>query len=73
MERKCPECGSAEVMEGTLNAMGGFAFVPCGQTTAILKGSYMKALACRKCGAVFGLTLTDRPHQLTYRNKEEIE
>ena len=48
MERKCPECGSTEVMEGTLNAMGGMAFVPCGQDRVILRGSYLQALACRK-------------------------
>ena len=59
MERKCPECGNTEVMEGTLNAMGGMAFVPC---------SYLQALACRKCGAVFGFTLTDKPYHLTDRD-----
>ena len=68
MERKCPECGSTEVMEGTLNAMGGMAFVPCGQDRVILHGSYLQALACRKCGAVFGFTLTDKPYHLTDRD-----
>lgn len=50
--------------------MDGVAFVPVNQDRRILHGSYIRALACRKCGAVFGFTLTNRPHHLTDRDRE---
>ena len=70
MEKKCPECGCTELIEGTLGAMDGVAFIPSNQDRLFLHGSHIRALACRKCGAVFGLTLTNRPHHLTDLDRE---
>ena len=70
MEKKCPECGCTELIEGTLGAMDGVAFIPSNQDRLFLHGSHIRALACRKCGAVFGFTLTNRPHRLTDLDQE---
>lgn len=59
---RCPECSSEEIVEGDLMAMSGVAFVPAVQDTVIPRGCGVRALACRKCGAVFGLRLNDRKH-----------
>ena len=58
----CPECGSDEIIEGDLMAMDGVAFVPAVQDTVVPRGCRVRALACRKCGAVFGLRLKDTKH-----------
>ena len=70
MEKKCPERGCTKLIEGTLGAMDGVAFIPCNQDRLFLHGSHIRALACRKCGAVFGFTLTNRPHHLTDLDQE---
>ena len=70
MEKKCPECGCTELIEGTLGAMDGVAFIPSNQDRLFLHGSHIRALACRQCGAVFGFTLTNRPHHLTDLDQE---
>ena len=59
---RCPECGSNEIVEGDLMAMEGVGFVPVVQDTVVPRGCGIRALACRKCGAVFGLRLNDRKH-----------
>ena len=56
---KCPECGSDAVMTGDLRAMDGCWFIPRGQTTAIQRGSRVYGVACRECGALFGLKLAN--------------
>ncbi|MBQ8170434.1 MAG: hypothetical protein IJZ95_00450 [Oscillospiraceae bacterium] len=67
MERKCPVCGSTEIITGTLLSTGGVVFTPEDQpvTRIIKKSSYIKALACKKCGEVFGFKLADIPTKLT--------
>lgn len=55
----CPECGGREIMEGDLQAREGLAFVPAVQKTVIPRGCGVRALACKKCGAVFGFRLTN--------------
>lgn len=62
---KCPECGSEEIIEGKLSAMSGVVFIPETEKGAIKKSSLISAFACKKCGAVFGLKLTDKPVKLT--------
>ena len=56
---KCPECGSDAVMTGDLRAMDGCWFIPRGQTKAIQRGSRVYGVACRECGALFGLKLAN--------------
>lgn len=56
----CPECGGRDIVEGDLQAREGLAFVPTVQDRVIPRGCGVRALACRKCGAVFGLHLLDR-------------
>ena len=56
---RCPECGSDESIEGDLTALEGVAFVPAIQDRVIPRGCGVRALACRKCGSVFGLKLKD--------------
>ncbi len=65
MENKCPCCGSEEIMTGSLESAYGVAFIPDGQKGLVKKSSTVSALACRKCGAVFGFRLTDKPIKLT--------
>lgn len=65
MEEKCPRCGSEELMKGKLESAYGVAFIPEGQKGIVKKSSYVTALACKKCGAVFGLELADDPIKLT--------
>ena len=59
---RCPECGSNEIVEGDLMAMDGVGFVPAVQDTVVPRGCGIRAVACRKCGVVFGLRLNDRKH-----------
>ncbi|MBR1383431.1 MAG: hypothetical protein IJ555_06420 [Ruminococcus sp.] len=65
MDNRCPECGSEDIIEGKLNGAYGVVFIPENESGLIKKSSYIKADACRKCGAVFGLKLTDKPNKLT--------
>ena len=58
------------MMEGKLGAMDGVGFIARKQAGLFLHGSHIRALACRKCGAVFGFTLTNRPHHLTDLDQE---
>ena len=59
---RCPECGSNVIVEGDLMATSGVAFVSTVQDKVIPSRGGVRALACRKCGAVFGLKLNDRKH-----------
>ncbi|MBQ7835070.1 MAG: hypothetical protein IJ385_04740 [Ruminiclostridium sp.] len=66
MEKKCPECGSAEIINGALISTAGVVFVPEEEKGKfIMKSSGVSAGACRTCGAVLGLRLTDSPKKLT--------
>jgi transcription elongation factor Elf1 len=65
MENKCPFCGNESIINGKLESTGGLVFIPEGENGLIKKSSYISALACRKCGAVFGFKLTDKPVKLT--------
>lgn len=68
MENKqCPKCGSNDIMTGSLSASRGFTFIPDTQSGIVLKSSYIACCACKDCGAVFDLTLTDKPSKLTNR------
>ncbi|MCR5684505.1 MAG: PF20097 family protein [Lachnospiraceae bacterium] len=64
-DRKCPECNSDELIEGLLSASMGLTFIPDDEKGFIKKSSLVSALACRKCGAVFGLRLKNKPDKLT--------
>lgn len=61
----CPECGSTEIMRGDIRSTGGCTFIPEGQNGLKLKSAFISANACKKCGAVFGLRLMDKPNKLT--------
>ena len=62
----CPVCGSSDVIEGNLSSTGGFVFIPdAEQGKFLMRSSFMTASACRECGSVFGLRLTDQPNKLT--------
>ena len=62
----CPVCGSGEIIEGDLSSTGGFVFIPEKEHGKFLmQSSYMKASACRDCGTVFGLRLSNSPNRLT--------
>ena len=62
----CPVCGSSNVFDGKLSSTGGFVFIPEEEKGKFLqRSSFMTASACRDCGAVFGLRLTDHPNKLT--------
>ena len=63
--KKCPECGNEDIIEGNLSAMSGVVFIPETEKGAIKKSSLINAFACKKCGAVFGLKLSDKPVKLT--------
>ncbi len=65
MEKKCPECGSEEIIKGKLAASNGCVFIAETETGFVKKSSLVSALACKKCGAVFGLKLSDKPVKLT--------
>ena len=67
METKCPVCGCAEVIEGSISGgRGELVFIPNEQSGSIfIKSAKIRALACRKCGEVYRLTLTDKPNKLT--------
>lgn len=54
-------------MTGSLSASRGFTFIPDTQSGIVLKSSYIACCACKDCGAVFDLTLTDKPSKLTNR------
>lgn len=62
---KCPQCGASDIMGGSLSSTGGMVFVPEGETGIVKKSAYITACACRKCGAVFGFKLSDKPNKLT--------
>ena len=70
MENKCPVCGCAEVIEGSISGgRGDIVFLPYEQSgTIFLKSAKIRALACKKCGEVYRLTLTDKPNMLTDPN-----
>ena len=65
MEYKCPCCVSGEIINGTLEAAYRVVFVPENQKGSVRKSSLISALACKKCGAVFGMKPTDKPLKLT--------
>lgn len=65
MENKCPYCGSEALLNGELVSTGGLVFIPDHRSGFVKKSSYITARACRKCGAVFGMKLTDKPCKLT--------
>lgn len=66
MEKKCPECGSMEIIDGSLVSTAGVVFVPEEEKGKfIMKSSSISVFACKKCGAVFGFKLTDHPKKLT--------
>ncbi len=65
MLTKCPRCGSEKIMQGELSGLGGLVFVPENQNGIQKKSSYISAGACKDCGAVFDITLTDKPSKLT--------
>ncbi|MBQ5561977.1 MAG: transcription initiation factor TFIIIB [Clostridia bacterium] len=65
MENKCPFCGNEKIINGKLESTGGLVFLPNDQKGLVKKSSYISALACEKCGAVFGMKLTDKPCKLT--------
>lgn len=65
MENKCPYCGNEDIISGTLETAYGVGFIPEGQKGLVKKSSMISALACKKCGAVFGFKLTDKPVKLT--------
>ncbi|MBR6873699.1 MAG: hypothetical protein IKN17_09375 [Ruminococcus sp.] len=65
MTAKCPKCGSVKVMQGELTALGGFVFKPENEQDD--RHCYIAAGACKDCGAVFDITLTDKPNKLTDR------
>lgn len=65
MENKCPNCGCEKVINGDLVSTGGLVFVPENQNWLIKKSSYITAIACKKCGTIFGLKLSDKPSKLT--------
>lgn len=65
MDNKCPNCGCEEIIKGDFGSFGGLVFIPEGQGGVIKKSSYVNALACKKCGTVFGLKLADKPNKLT--------
>ena len=65
--KRCPKCGSEEVMSGDLTASYGFTFIPDTQKGMVKKCSFLTCSACKDCGAVFDLTLTDKPNKLTNR------
>ncbi len=67
MENKCPDCGCDEIIKGELMSYGGLTFVPQDQKGLVKKSSNIYALACKKCGTVFGLKLSDKPSKLTER------
>ena len=52
-------------MQGELSGLGGLVFVPENQNGIQKKSSYISAGACKDCGAVFDITLTDKPSKLT--------
>ena len=66
---RCPECGSDKIIEGDLMATAGVAFVPAIQETVVPRGCGVRALACRKCGAVFGLRRKDKKHLIVEESK----
>lgn len=66
MEKKCPECGSTEIINGSLISTAGVVFVPEEEKGKfMMKSSGVSVCACRKCGTVFGFKLTDSPRKLT--------
>ena len=67
MYAKCPRCGSEKIMQGELSSLGGFVFIPESEQGVTKKSSFITAGACKDCGAVFDITLTDKPNKLTDR------
>ena len=67
MTTKCPKCGSEKIMKGELSGFGGFVFIPESEKGAVKKSSYITAGACKDCGAVFDISLADKPNKLTDR------
>ncbi len=66
MEEKCPICGSMEVISGELSSTGGFVFIPDSEKgKLVMKSSFVKAQACKKCGEIFSLKLADKPNKIT--------
>ena len=64
---KCPNCGLDALICGELVSTGGIVFVPYEQQGTEKQCSYISALACRKCGTVFGFKLLDKPAKITDR------
>lgn len=65
-KRVCPVCGSEDIFDGKLSSTGGFVFIPEEEKGRFLqRSSFMTASACKECGAVFDLRLTDSPNKLT--------
>ncbi len=67
MTAKCPKCGSEKIMQGELSSFGGFVFIPENEKGLVKKSSFITAGACKECGAVFDISLTDKPNKLTDR------
>ncbi len=67
MENKCPDCGCEEIIKGKLVSYGTIVFVPQDEKGFVKKSSYIYALACKRCGTVFSLKLSDKPTKLTER------
>ncbi len=65
--RKCPKCGSEDIMNGSLSTAYGVTFIPDTQNGFVKKSSLIACLACKDCGAVFDFVLTDKPSKLTNR------
>lgn len=63
--RKCPKCGSEDIMNGNLASAYGLVFIPDTEKGLFKKSSSIICSACRDCGTVFDLTLTDKPNKLT--------
>ena len=63
--KRCPDCGSSDIMKGALCSTGGVVFAPEKQSGLFKKCAYVNALACKRCGTVFALKLADNPDKLT--------
>ncbi|MDE6261404.1 MAG: hypothetical protein K2M42_11225 [Oscillospiraceae bacterium] len=63
--RKCPKCGSVDIMSGSLSSAYGLVFIPDAEKGFVKKSSTIVCCACKDCGSVFDLVLTDKPNKLT--------
>lgn len=62
---KCPKCGSRDTIRGSLSASFGVTFIPENEKGVVKKSSFINCCACKDCGAVFDLSLADKPAKLT--------